>query len=159
MTKFCISIILLLSSINSFSQNLFNERIWKIPNRKKAIYLSNGVFHNISKVKKSKLTQIRNRYVPKLGYERIVLDFSSNKVPRVYGYINTKKSKLFMDIFNVELSSNIKNLKNTKFLKNVDFYNIDTKTLSIELNQKVKVSYDIFVLENPARLVIDVKKE
>lgn len=152
-------ILCLLILVNTtFAQNLFKERIRKVPERKKAIYLDGGVFHYISKVKKSKLTGIRNSYVPRLKYERIVFDFDSKEAPRVYGYIDSKNNKLNMDLFNVSLSSNIKNLKNTKFLKNIDFYNIDVKTLSIELIQKEKVTYDIFVLKNPARLVVDIKK-
>lgn len=145
-------------SFLAFSQNLFKERIRKIPDRKKAIYLDSGVFHHLGSGKNATLNSIRNSFVASRKYERIVFDFSTNTVPRIYGFIDQKNKKLNMDIFSVNLSSKIKSLKNTKFIKNIDFYNIDAKALSIELVLKEKVSYDIFILNNPARLVIDIQK-
>ena len=40
----------------------------------------------------------------------------------------------------------------------MQFYNIEQDHVSVELDFKQNVSFDIFYLENPARLVIDVKK-
>lgn len=149
---------ILIISFSAFSQNLFKERIRKVPDRKKAIYLDSGIFHHLSNEKNATLNTIRNSYVASRKYERIVFDFSTNNVPRIYGFIDQKNNKLNMDLFGVTLSSKIKTLKNTKYIKNIDFYNIDAKALSIEIILKEKVSYDIFVLNNPARLVIDIQK-
>jgi hypothetical protein len=40
----------------------------------------------------------------------------------------------------------------------VDVFTIDKRALSIELSLKEKASFDVFILTNPARLVIDIKK-
>ena len=147
---FFIVSILFLSPI-SYGQDLLKERIWKISSRKKSIFLDkeNPV--------RQKLTSIRNSYVKSRGYERVVLDFSTAQPPQIYGLIS-KDSKIFIDLFNTDLGEGISSPNHVKYLKNIDFYPIDSKSLSLELSFDKDVSFDIFYLENPGRLVIDIKK-
>lgn len=146
----------LLSS--AFSESLLKERIWKISSRKRSIFLDKGVFRSGSNPVAQKLTGIRNSYVPARGYERVVFDFSSNKPPKVYGKISNEEKKVYIDFSNTTLDTKSDQLKNIKYLKNVDFFTLDKDNLSVELNFSKNVSFDIFYLENPGRLVIDVKK-
>jgi hypothetical protein len=104
------------------------------------------------------LISIRNSYVPARGYERIVFDFSSNKPPKVYGKIEGGEKKIYVDFFNTSMNPTIKELKSVKYLKDIKFFNIDKKDLSVELMFNKKVGFDIFVLNDHGRLVIDVKK-
>lgn len=142
----------------AMAQDLLKERIWKVSSRKRSIFFDRGVFHSDANVQEQKLKAIRNSYVPARGYERIVFDFTGSKPPRIYGHISSKDKKVYIDFFNTTLGEGVGELKDVKFLKNIDFFNIDPKSLSIELSFKEKVSFDIFYLENHARLVIDVKK-
>jgi hypothetical protein len=142
----------------SFAQDLLQERIWKISSRKRSIFFDKGVFHSEANPVNQKLNGIRNSYVPARGYERVVFDFTSTKPPKVYGKISSSEKKVYIDFFNSSLGTNVAQLKNIKFLKNIDFFTIDKDNVSVELQFTEKVSYDIFYLENPGRLVIDVKK-
>lgn len=142
----------------SFAQDLLQERIWKISSRKRSIFFDKGVFHSAANPMSQKLTGIRNSYIHARGYERVVLDFSSSKPPKVYGKISSIEKKIYLDLFNTKLGTDVEQLKNIKFLKNIDFFTIDKDNLSVELQFSKKVSFDIFYLENPARIVIDVKK-
>lgn len=141
-----------------FAQNLLNERIWKISSRKRSIFFETGVFHSDLKSPAQKLKSVRNSFIPARGYERIVFDFSSDKAPRVYGHISREKSKVSIDFYDVQLMGNVSALQNNKYIKNVNFFTIDQNNLSAELNFVKGVSYDIFYLEKPGRIVIDVKK-
>jgi hypothetical protein len=146
---------------HAFSENLFKERIWKISSRKRSIFLDKGVFTSEDNSNVQKLMGIRNSYVSARGYERIVFDFSSTKAPKVYGKIAKKEKKVYVDFFNTTLGAKAEQLKNIKYLKNIDFFTLDKNNLTVELNFSKDVSFDIFYLENPgkkARLVIDVKK-
>ena len=82
------------------------------------------------------------------------------KTSKIFHYLNisNKEKKVYIDFFNTSLGASVGELKDVKFLKNIDFFNIDQKSLSVELSFKEKVSFDIFYLEDHARLVIDVKK-
>lgn len=142
----------------SYSQDLLKERIWKIAPRKKSIFLDKGVFHSDSNPKMQKLKSIRNSYVPARGYERIVIDFSGSKPPRIYGHISKNEKKVFIDLFNTSMTPNIESVKSIKFLQDVKFFDIEEDLISAELTFNRTVSFDIFYLENPARLVLDVKK-
>lgn len=156
--KVSLLIITVLLSTNIFAQNLLKERIWKISSKKRSIFFDKGVFHSEGSDKEQKLLGIRNSYIPSRKYERIVFDFSTSVPPRTYGHISNDKNKVFLDLFNTRLEKEVSSLKNIKYIKNVDFFNLDKNKLSVELSFIDGVSYDIFYLENPGRLVIDVKK-
>lgn len=142
----------------SLAQNLMQERIWKISSKKRSIFFDKGIFHASGSGSPQKLTGMRSSYVPARKYERIVFDFSSNRPPKVYGHISNISNKVYVDFFNTSLEKSLESLKNIKFIKNVDFFNLDTNKLSVEMSFVDGASYDIFYLENPGRLVIDVKK-
>lgn len=153
-------IIMLLSlfiSFEAFSQNLMEERIWKISNRKKSIFLDSGVFHYNSVLAGSTITAVRNSVVPGRGYERVVIDFNSQTVPKVYGHISGKDKKISIDLFETSVGTTQPQLKNSKFVKSIDFISVDGKTVTTEINLNAKASFDVFYLENPGRLVIDIR--
>ncbi|MEX0799016.1 MAG: hypothetical protein WEB87_00020 [Bacteriovoracaceae bacterium] len=151
-------ILALLAGSFAHAQNLLTERIWKISDRKRSIFFDQGVFHSDLKPQPKTLLSIRNSYQPSKGYERIVFDFSTNQPPKVYGHISKKDKKIRLDFFNTGLEKSLGSVSNVKYVKNLDFFNIDKDKLSVELSFKENVSFDIFYLENPGRLVIDAKK-
>lgn len=141
----------------AFSQNLMEERIWKISNRKKSIFLDSGVFHYNSTLRNTSVTAVRNSVVAGRGYERVVIDFNTQTVPKIYGHISGKDKKISIDLFETSVSTTQPKLKNSQFVKSIDFISVDNKTVTLELNLKSKASFDVFYLENPGRLVIDIR--
>lgn len=151
-------ILALLAGSVGFAQDLLTERIWKISSRKRSIFFDQGVFHSDLKSSPKVLTAIRNSYQPSQGYERIVFDFNGNEPAKVYGHISKGEKKLRLDFFNTALEKSIDSVSNVKYVKSIDFFNIESDSLSVEITFKENVSFDIFYLENPGRLVIDAKK-
>ncbi len=138
------------------AQNLMEERIWKVSPRKKSIFLDSGVFHLNSQLKSSSITAVRNSAVNGRGYERVVIDFNTPTVPKLYGHI-TANQKISVDFFDTGIATNQPKLKDSKFVKAIDFISVDGNTMTMELGLKGKSSFDIFYLENPGRLVIDIR--
>lgn len=143
---------------SSLGQNLLTERIWKISSRKRSIFFDQGVFHSDLSAAPKILKGIRNSYRPNEGFERIVFDFNAQEPAKVYGHISKSEKKLKLDLFNTVLEKSISPVSNVKYVKNIDFFNVDSDSLSVEIEFKENVSFDIFYLENPGRLVIDAKK-
>jgi hypothetical protein len=137
------------------AQNLMEERIWKVSPRKKSIFLDSGVFHH-SATTSSEVVGIRNSSVDGRGYERLVFDFSSKTLPKVYGHILSSQ-KISLDFFDTKVQTSQPSLKPSKFIKDINFISVDGKNLTLEVFLKGKSSFDIFYLENPARLVIDIR--
>lgn len=150
--------VLILQSFAVMAQDLSKQRIWKISSKKRAVFLDKGIFYTNESSSQQQLKAIRNSYIPSRGYERVVFDFTSPKPPRVYGHIANNEKKVYLDLHNTSLNRSISAVKNVKFVKNVDFFNLDKDNLSVELSFKENVSFDIFYLKNPGRLVIDIKK-
>ncbi len=140
---------------SALAQNLMDERIWKVSPRKKSIFLDSGVFHMNSEVKSS-ITGVRNSALNGRGYERVVIDFNTPIVPKLYGHI-TANRKLSVDFFDTSIQTAQPQMKNSKFVKAIDFITVDGKTITMEVALKGKSSFDIFYLENPGRLVIDIR--
>ncbi|WP_408098491.1 hypothetical protein ACJVC5_06145 [Peredibacter sp. HCB2-198] len=138
------------------AQNLMEERIWKVAPRKKSIFLDSGVFHYNSNLKTASIMGVRNSAVNGRGYERVVIDFNSSTIPKIYGHITPNK-KVSIDFFDTNIQTSQPNMKNSKFVKAVDFISVDGKTMTMEMSLKGKSSFDIFYLENPGRLVIDIR--
>jgi hypothetical protein len=147
----------LLFSIPVFGQNLLEERIWKVSPRKKSIFLDSGVFHHNSDLKNSGIVGVRNSTTPGQGYERVVIDFNTPGIPKIYGHISGKDQLISIDFFEATMSTNQPSLKNSKNVKSIDFINVDGKSLTMNLSMKGKSSFDVFYLENPGRLVIDIR--
>ena len=150
-------VLALLVSTSVFAQGLMEERIWKISGRKKSIFLDSGVFHANSTVTNAGITAVRNSVVAGRGYERIVVDFNTAMIPKVYGHISSANQKISIDFFNTSAMTSQPQIKNSKFVKGIDFISVDGKTMTMEMSLKSKASFDVFYLENPARLVIDVR--
>ncbi len=149
-------VLLSLLSLSSFAQNLNEERIWKLAPRKKSIYLGHGVFHQ-NQGARSIVTGLRSSHVPDRGYERLVIDFSGGSIPRLYGHISENDKKISIDFFDTTVNSQITSLRNTKHVKAVDFLAIDQNQVTMEIQLKNKVNFDVFYLESPGRLVIDIR--
>jgi hypothetical protein len=139
------------------AQDLLKERIRKLSSNKTSIYVENGIFHNGGVKQEGVLKSIRQSFNPKLGYERIVIDFGANQIPKVYGHISSQEKKLYIDFFDSTLAKDFQTLGNKHFVEKISFFPIESNYLSMEMKLKSKVNADIFYLENPARLVIDLK--
>lgn len=147
----------LFMSHNLFSQDLLGERIRKVEGRKRSIFLDRGIFHNGNPSGRSKIKAVRHFYSEKNGFERIVIDFTTKTVPRIYGHIASQEKKIYMDLFKTEISSGLKSFGVSRFVQDLDFFPIGNDSLSLEISLKDKVSADVFYLENPGRFVIDIK--
>ncbi|EQC47003.1 hypothetical protein M899_0152 [Bacteriovorax sp. BSW11_IV] len=156
--KLLISFILLscLSQL-AYSQDLMAERIRQISGKKRSVYFDSGIFHNGGPKLSSKVKAMRHSYSESLGYERIVIDFTTNEIPRVYGYISNQHKKIFLDLFNTEVPASVGSFGSSKFVQKVDFFPIEADSVSLEMKFKSNVNVDIFYLEKPGRLVIDIK--
>src|SRR5690606_31578477 len=115
-----------------------------------------GVFHLNSAIKNASITGVRNSSVNGRGYERVVIDFNTPAVPKLYGHITPGK-KISVDFFDTSIMTSQPNMKNSKFVKSMDFISVDGKTITMEMSLKGKSSFDVFFLENPGRLVIDIR--
>lgn len=150
MTLFCLT-------TSTYGQDLFKERIRKLSSNKTSIYVEKGIFHNGGVKVPSSLKSLRQSYNPKQGFERIVMDFSTDQVPKIYGHISSDDKKLYLDIFETTLAKDFKAVSNTRFIEKINFFPIESNHISLDFRLKGKVSADIFYLENPGRLVIDLK--
>lgn len=144
-------------SASILAQDLMSERIRKINDKKMSIYFKGGVFHSGTNAGTSSLKAVRHGYQPANGYERLVFDFNSEATPRVYGYKSEKEKKIYIDFFNTQLAGSIGSFGNSKFVEKVEFYPVGDESLSTEVMLKGDYSIDIFYLDKPGRLVIDIK--
>ncbi|MFG1482220.1 hypothetical protein ACRXCV_02060 [Halobacteriovorax sp. GFR7] len=142
----------------AYSQDLLNERIRKIPDKKRSIFFNKGIFHSTNSNTNSVLKSIRHGNGSSRGFERLVFDFETNEAPRVYGYKSEKENKIYVDFFKTKLNKKVGSFGTSKLVKKVDFYPVGDDTLSAELVIDGKHSIDVFTLKNPGRLVIDIKK-
>lgn len=149
--------ITLLMSLPVLAQNLMEERIWKVSARKKSIFLDSGVFHHNSNIKNAGITGVRTSGTAKQGYERIVIDFDSSTIPKIYGHISSQNKKISVDFFDAKVVTAQPQIKSSINVKTIDFINVDGRSITMDLSMKGKASYDIFYLENPGRLVIDIR--
>ncbi len=143
--------------VNLRAQDLLKERIRKLSNNKTSIYIEKGIFHNGGVKQESILKSIRQSFNPKLGFERIVIDFNSTQIPKVYGHVNSLEKRVYIDFFDTTLAKDLVSITSTKFVEKVNLFPIESNYLSMEMKLKSKVNADIFFLENPGRLVIDFK--
>ena len=133
------------------------ERIRRISSTKKSVYFDSGIFHNGGPKIKSGLKAVRHSYVEKRGYERVVFDFISTDVPRVYGNISSGEKKLYIDLFDTSMGSNLGSFGKSKYIDEIKFFPISKDSLSIEITFNKVVNVDIFYLKSPGRLVFDIK--
>lgn len=155
--KAILTLLIALLACDSFSQNLLDERIRRVSSRKRSIYLESGIFHNGGPKRNSKLKAIRHSFSGKRGYERLVFDFTTAELPRIYGYISGNNKKLYLDLFTTDLPDALSSFGNSRYVKSVNFFPIQDDTLSVEVLFKKNVTLDVFYLKNPGRLVVDIK--
>lgn len=152
-----ILILFIFSTFAINAQDLMSERIRKINDKKHSIYFKGGVFHSGTNATTSSLKAVRHGFQAANGYERLVFDFNSDATPRVYGYKSEKEKKIYIDFFNTQLAGNIGSFGNSKYVEKVEFYPVGDESLSTEVILKGDYSIDIFYLDKPGRLVIDIK--
>jgi hypothetical protein len=140
------------------AQDLLKERIRKLSSNKTSIYIEKGIFHNGGVKLQSSIKSLRQSYNPKQGFERIVIDFSTNQVPKIYGHMSSDDQKLYLDIFETTIAKDLKTVASTRFIEKINFFPIESNHVSLDMQLKSKVIADIFYLEHPGRLVIDLKK-
>ncbi|ATH06517.1 hypothetical protein BIY24_00730 [Halobacteriovorax marinus] len=157
MRKWIFSIIILSLSITSFAQDLMGERIRRVSGTKKSVYFDSGIFHNGGPKRKSSLKAVRHSYTEKRGYERVVLDFETKEIPRVYGNISSSEKKLYIDLFDTTIKSMADSFGKSKFVEDIKFFPISKDSLSVEITFNKVVNVDIFYLNSPGRLVFDIK--
>ncbi|MFZ8934373.1 MAG: hypothetical protein ACO20H_00440 [Bacteriovoracaceae bacterium] len=148
---------LFLICFNASAQDLLQERIRKVSQKKVSVYRKGGIFHNGSINQKAVLKAIRHHFSAKKGYERIVFDFVGEKVPRVYGHIDSNKKKIFIDFFDTSMDSKMASFGESRYVENFDFFPISKESLSVEVSLKSSFAADVFYLEKPGRFIIDVK--
>jgi hypothetical protein len=151
------TLLTLLVTTAAHPQNLLEERIRRISSRKRSIYLDSGIFHNGGPKRDSKLKAIRHNYSSKRGYERLVMDFTTAQLPRIYGFISSPEKKLYLDLFQTDLPAALSSFGDSKYVESVNFFPIQKDTLSVEVLFKKNITLDVFFLSNPGRLVIDIK--
>ena len=144
-------VICLVFTSNLFAQDLLKERIRKLSSNKTSVYIVKGVLHKGRVKQVSELKSIRRSFNPKQGFERIVIDFSTNQIPKIYGHISSLDKNLYIDFFDTTIAKDLQNIRDTKFVEKVNFFPIESNYLSMELKLKAKAAADIFFLENPNR--------
>lgn len=146
------------------AQSLLKSNSWSLGDAPKNVFFDQGAFYYKVQDKltgtssKQEITSIRTAFDAEKKRERIVLDFSSEKLVGIYGYISKEKRKLYIDLHQTEKVKDFNSQVKGKYLKSVDIYVIEPKLLSIEFSFPEIFSFEIFTLSNPTRLVIDVKK-
>ena len=140
----------------SLAQDLFTTPIRKLMKDKTSSFHSQGIFHyGENPNPPSSLKSLRFSYSQGRGFERIVFDLESKEMPRIYGYFSNRK--LYLDFFNTILTDNINAAGNSRYIDTVNYYPWGKESLSVEITFKEEVMFDIFYLESPHRLVLDIK--
>lgn len=154
------SSLLYLFSLSAFTQNLLKENSWIIDANKKNVYFDQGIFRLSRPLPKvqPQLTNIRTHYNKKTKQERIVMDFTGDEIPSLYGNISPVKKKLSLDILQSDKADSLPSSIRGKLLQSVDVYIIEPKLMTLELNFDNSYSFEVFYLLNPTRVVIDVKR-
>lgn len=143
---------------NCFGTNIFGERIFNLVNAKRSLYLSKGIFHLNKQGSAATLKGIRNSNLKSRSFERIVFDFSTTSLPSLYGSISQDKNKIYIDLYDAKIDRSLMSKQPSyKKVSHINFMDIEKNRLIAEINLKTSSEIEIFYLENPARLVVDIK--
>ena len=156
--KWCLSAVLGLAVSLVLAQDLLGERIRKIEGHKQNAYFTQGIFHNGDLGGPSAIKALR--HAKHQGqYERLVIDFTTAEIPRIYGHLSEAEQKLYLDFFKTKLVGQIKSFGKSDVVKGFNFFPVSTgqEMLSLEINFKRPVKVDVFYLSSPGRLVIDLE--
>ena len=141
-----------------FGQNLNKEKTKKMEGHKTGVYVQEGIFYKGGSSTKSGIQSIRRSGDTTKNQERIVIDFSTANTPQIYSYLSDSEKILYIDFFNTEIKDKKPELLNSTFVDSVIFYPWKDNSLSMEIKLKEKVFCDLFYLETPGRMVIDIRK-
>lgn len=144
---------------NIEASDLLKEKITSIPARKRGHFFDQAILHTKGQAKgESKIIRVRSHYHQKKREERLVFEFQETMVPEIYSRVNSSERRLNIDFFKTTRSKEIQDhLKNVKYLDKLRFYDLNDGVLSVEMLFDKSLSFDIFYLTNPGRLVIDIK--
>lgn len=149
---------LVLLSEYSFGQNLNLEKAKKMEGHKTAVFMNQGVFYKGGPDLNSAIQSIRRSGDPGKNQERVVIDFSTANPPKIYSYLSDSEKILYVDFFNTEIKDKKLQLLNSTFVESINFYPWKGGSLSMEIKLKEKVFCDLFYLDTPGRMVIDIRK-
>ena len=105
--------------------------------------------------KKSSLKKIRAFFKKDKGYERVVLDFSTDKLPKTMVYLSKDEKRLMVTMLKTS-SSNVEKPIKTQMFSTYNVFGIDDSA-TVEMTFRRPKEIDVFYLEKPARLVIDAR--
>ncbi|MBF0311780.1 MAG: hypothetical protein HQK52_00095 [Oligoflexia bacterium] len=147
----------------ALAQDLWQEKIVKVSPVKRGVFSERFIFFKNDTFKGEEdqgvLGPMRQFYTEGSKQERIVLDITGVKsIPSVYGFVAGDERRIHIDIFNVEASTNMASLGKSRFVKSMKVYPIGKDHLSIELELDRNLSFEVFYLTNPVRLVVDAKE-
>jgi hypothetical protein len=145
-------------SNHSFAQNLNQEKAKKMEGRKTGVYVQEGIFYKTGQEIKTELQNIRRSGDSAKSQERVVIDFSTANVPKVYSYLSDSEKILYIDFFNTEIKDKNPTLANSTFVDSINIYRWKDNKMSMEVKFKERVFCDLFYLDTPGRLVIDMRK-
>lgn len=140
------------------AQNLRDQSLRKIRVDKTSRFVESGIIYNMDYKNSPILTNIRSSYTPGKGYERIVFDFDTNDIPRVYGHIDSSNNRLLLDFLKTGLDGRLASPGDSRFVEAIHFFPIDENSLSLEVIFKGDVNVEVFYLKSPGRLVVDIKR-
>lgn len=134
------------------------EKYWIMPGRKLENYFSSGFIKTRTDIitKKTKLEKIRAFYKEKEGYERVVLDFSTDKLPKTMVYLSSNEKRLMITMIGAQKNTEIEKPIKTEMFSTYKVFHVDNST-TVELTFRRPKEIDVFYLEKPARLVIDAR--
>ena len=135
-------LVITFSFLSVHAQDLMGERIRKLTGQKKAVFLDRGIFHTVGPQKKNVLSGIRHSYKKSNGFERVVFDFKTSKIPKLYGHISGKVRRVYFDMFNTDLMQGIDSFGNSKYVEAINFFPTNGKDVSVEVVFKNSVSVD-----------------
>ncbi len=156
--RLCLGVLLGLAVSVGWAQDLLGERIRKIEGHKQNAYFTQGIFHNGDSGSSSAIKALR--HAKHQGqYERLVIDFTTSEIPRIYGHLSEAEQKLYLDFFKTKLAGPIKSFGKSDKVKGFNFFPVSAgqEMLSLEINFKQAVKIDVFYLSSPGRLVIDLE--
>lgn len=147
-----------LSSV-AFSHQVPKQRILELLGKKTSVYNNSGIFFHKSDIEGDvKVEKIRSFYSSKRGFERVVVEFNTKKLPGIYGHIHEGGNKVYLDALGTKPNSGINQNVTGKYLKSIDIFALDKSNTTLELNFSGNYNFNIFYLNSPGRLVIDVRK-
>ncbi|MBP5296059.1 MAG: hypothetical protein J6Y94_01860 [Bacteriovoracaceae bacterium] len=156
--KLCRWVLVGLFVSGAVAQDLLGERIRKIEDHKQNAYFAQGIFHNGDQGGSSAIKALR--HAKHQGqYERLVIDFNTSDIPRIYGHMSEAEQKLYLDFFKTKLLGPIKSFGKSEKVNGFNFFPVSTgqEMLSLEISFKKPVKIDVFYLLSPGRLVIDLE--